>query len=198
MRPSWACPARLERAWAPSRPRQAARPCKGINSRKPIATGREKRPTTSRPNWCQSERGSRVTATWINSTASRARKPLVQRAPVKANNQKGSASLGGKSGRPTVKTKTSSSTTAVPLASDANRSGSAGGTKEFIGMDQEEPNSSLEENKRSPSQNYTPHLRPARLVIIAAPYFDQGSLYSPEASPTGLGLRPSRQSLLQD
>jgi len=39
-------------------------------------------------------------------------------------------------------------------------------------MDQEEPNNSLEEKKRSPFQNYTPNLRPARLVIITATYFD--------------------------
>jgi len=57
-------------------------------------------------------------------------------------------------------------------ASDASRSGSAGGTKEFIGMDQEEPNSSMVENKRSPFQSYTPVLYPARLVIITATYFD--------------------------
>ena len=63
-------------------------------------------------------------------------------------------------------------------------------------MDQEEPNNSLEEKKRSPFQNYTLHLRSARLVIIAAPYFDQGSLYSPEASPTGLVLKRSHHSYL--
>ena len=63
-------------------------------------------------------------------------------------------------------------------------------------MDQEELNSSLVEKKHSPFQNYTPNLRPARLVIIAAPYFDQLSFYSPEASPTGLGLRRSHHSYL--
>jgi hypothetical protein len=39
-------------------------------------------------------------------------------------------------------------------------------------MDQEEPNSSMVENKRSPFQSYTPVLYPARLVIITATYFD--------------------------
>jgi hypothetical protein len=60
-----------------------------------------------------------------SSTASNARKPLLQKAPVKASSQKGSASLAGSSGKATASTNITSSPLAVAAASAANRTADA-------------------------------------------------------------------------
>jgi hypothetical protein len=56
-----------------------------------------------------------------SSTASRARKPLVQKAPVKASSQKGSTSFGGSSGSATASTNITSRALAVAEAIAVNR-----------------------------------------------------------------------------
>jgi hypothetical protein len=63
-----------------------------------------------------SDWGSKAAATCSSSTAIKARKPLLQKAPVKASSQKGSASYAGSSGRATASTNITSSALAVPAA----------------------------------------------------------------------------------
>jgi hypothetical protein len=68
-----------------------------------------------------SDWGSKAAAMGSSSTANNARKPLVQKAPVKASSQKGSASLAGSSGKATASTNITSSALAVAAASAASR-----------------------------------------------------------------------------
>ena len=56
-----------------------------------------------------------------SSTSSNARKPLVQKAPVKTSSQKGSASYAGSSGKAAASTNITSSPLAVAAARPANR-----------------------------------------------------------------------------
>ena len=56
-----------------------------------------------------------------SSTANIARKPLVQKAPVKASSQKGAASLAGSSRKATASTNITSSPLAEAAARPANR-----------------------------------------------------------------------------
>ncbi|MCX5955029.1 MAG: hypothetical protein NTW51_01160 [Cyanobacteria bacterium] len=56
-----------------------------------------------------------------SSTASTARKPLVQMAPEKASGQQGSASLAGSSGKATASTNITSSASCAPAPAEAQR-----------------------------------------------------------------------------
>ncbi len=93
----------------------------GRGSRKATITALEQRRTNSRRDWCHTDWGSKAAAKCSSSTASKARKPLVQKAPVKASSQKGSASLGGSSGKATASTNITSKPLAVAAARPANR-----------------------------------------------------------------------------
>ena len=99
---------------------QAELSWKGISNEKPRAATRASLERRSR------RRRRRLLSRWsttanCSSTGNNARKPLVQKAPVRASSQKGSASYAGSSGKATDSTNSTNSPLAVAAASAANR-----------------------------------------------------------------------------